>query len=659
VRKIGLGIVLFVCLVVKSCNNPFRPPAPPTPVSPKLVSPENGDTMRPGKVTLLWVYLTPHEVVSYHLQVSKNSSFDHCIIDKKLKESRLSANFSEVGVQYFWRVKVMTKKFGAWSNWSEVWKFTVSLAANNPPDVPSEPSPEHKSTGVSLVPLLNWKSGDPDGDTVTYIIYFGKDSTFTSPLDSIIDKSGGYPVYSSYDKLDTLDSLTVYYWKIVAKDHLGKASYGPVWEFTTGGGGNEPPNKPNISTPSPDSIWIDEVSTFTAQASDPEGDSVRYQFDFGDGSSSDWTSFVPSGEAGSGSHIYKKLGTFHVKARAQDKHGNTSGWSDSLQIEVKIGRGVCWIADHDSLAVIVKAGRRGSIIDVFNIRGWPVTLAVDTIDGCVWIACTYDNSIVKISPTGDEKVYKHGDALPPGPIPHGKSPSTPCIDYRDNRHCWFVLAEVYLIVKFHKDTGEPLQIISDSSAWEDPDHRRHQLPAIALDNERNWMWIAETDYADVSNSYIARYNFSAREFDLRIQGVQATYIEVDPKTHYCWGVEPIEQRVFKVSPEGVLTRLGLRVTNPFSLSVDSERGCVWIGCSRDGEEVIKISTEGEELFRRGVESPVTGIEVDPISGDCWASLVSKLCAVKLSKDSLNIICTVNSNIFRGPSGIAVNPNFEP
>jgi len=44
---------------------------------------------------------------------------------------------------------------------------------NNPPNVPSNPEPSNGSTNVYISVDLNWTGGDPDGDPVTFDIYFG------------------------------------------------------------------------------------------------------------------------------------------------------------------------------------------------------------------------------------------------------------------------------------------------------------------------------------------------------------------------------------------------------------------------------------------------------------------------------------------------------
>lgn len=81
------------------------------------------------------------------------------------------------------------------------------------------------------------------------------------------------------------------------------------------------PNNP------PESLWfwvpamvpkmVDQE--FLARATDPEGDSIQFYFDFGDGSKEWADKFVASGETLSYTHKYRDTGNFTVKVKARDK----------------------------------------------------------------------------------------------------------------------------------------------------------------------------------------------------------------------------------------------------------------------------------------------------------------------------------------------------
>lgn len=81
------------------------------------------------------------------------------------------------------------------------------VAPNNPPSVPSNPNPDNE-TGVSITTTLSWTCSDPDGDSLTYDVYFG-----TSPTPPLVQSNHTSTTYNP----GTLNYGTKYYWKIVRK----------------------------------------------------------------------------------------------------------------------------------------------------------------------------------------------------------------------------------------------------------------------------------------------------------------------------------------------------------------------------------------------------------------------------------------------------------
>ncbi len=77
---------------------------------------------------------------------------------------------------------------------------------------------------------------------------------------------------------------------------------------------------------------------FTATATDPEADSIAIRFSWGDGDTSAWSGFVPSGEAVTMSHTWSASGYYQVKAQAQDRQGRLTAWSRPSYLT--IGEGI-------------------------------------------------------------------------------------------------------------------------------------------------------------------------------------------------------------------------------------------------------------------------------------------------------------------------------
>jgi formylglycine-generating enzyme required for sulfatase activity len=101
--------------------------------------------------------------------------------------------------------------------------------ANIPPDAPTNPSPPDGVTGWVIHPTLTWEGSDPDGDPVTYDVYFEKDDD--SP-DVLVAANLTETTYTT----GWLDVYSTYYWQIVARDEHGDTRSGDVWSFTTGSG---------------------------------------------------------------------------------------------------------------------------------------------------------------------------------------------------------------------------------------------------------------------------------------------------------------------------------------------------------------------------------------------------------------------------------------
>ena len=94
-------------------------------------------------------------------------------------------------------------------------------------------------------------------------------------------------------------------------------------------GGNEPPNKPEIEGPVSGKAGISYDYTFTS--ADPDGDNVSYYIKWGDGGTTDWTTFQASGPPGhSESHTWDEQGTYTIEAKAKDTFDVESEWADFL-----------------------------------------------------------------------------------------------------------------------------------------------------------------------------------------------------------------------------------------------------------------------------------------------------------------------------------------
>lgn len=78
----------------------------------------------------------------------------------------------------------------------------------------------------------------------------------------------------------------------------------------------------------------DDSYTYSTSTSDIEGDDIYYQWDWGDGSTSDWLGPYESGSVVNTSHSWGERGFYGVTVRAKDSQGEISEWSDPLRVHM-------------------------------------------------------------------------------------------------------------------------------------------------------------------------------------------------------------------------------------------------------------------------------------------------------------------------------------
>jgi hypothetical protein len=209
-----------------------------------------------------------------------------------------------------------------WSDWSLEKSITIELT----PPIPSEPD----IGGPDLVDINSYRqysaiSTDPEGYHLIYTFNFGDGYTWSSDL-----VQSGVRVYHSHTYTSVGDkTLTV----TVQNTRGGENENSKTIEVVIPP--NTAPNQPNPPS-GRDEGWPDTNYGFSFSTTDSEGDNIRYEIDWGDGTTT-LTDYYSSGTLATSYHQWSDNGDYYIKVRAQDEHGLWSSWSNSHLITIDTG----------------------------------------------------------------------------------------------------------------------------------------------------------------------------------------------------------------------------------------------------------------------------------------------------------------------------------
>jgi hypothetical protein len=230
--------------------------------------------------------------------------------------------FHTWGNEGTYRIKVIAlDSNGGSSGWSDY--LTITVIANSKPKAPINLfGPSSGFVGIDYCYFA--LATDPDDDKVQYTFDWG-DGTISKT--DLVNSGSVENASHIWSKAET------YRVKCNTTDSRGSSS---MWfkSFNVTIADNDPPDTPNVPS-GPTSGLILTTYNYATSANDPDGDQVRYVFDWGDGTTS-WTGldFINSGSNESIFHKWSKSGTYQVKAMAMDDKGAISGWSNALAVNI-------------------------------------------------------------------------------------------------------------------------------------------------------------------------------------------------------------------------------------------------------------------------------------------------------------------------------------
>ncbi len=198
------------------------------------------------------------------------------------------------------------------------------------------------------------------------------------------------------------------------------------------GCGGKKPSSPVLTIP--DAVIPNIPDTFTAVSTDPDGDNIKYQFEWDTNVLSNWSEFLSSGTMYKTTYAYPNRGKYLLKCQVKDEKGKTQ-WSDPITVICGMGQ-IRWMlpADEDldcefnSTPAIdnqgnIYAGCTEGHLHSLNSSGqeragWPFSSVAEAefmsspaigSDGTIY-ACDRDGDVYAIYSNGNQKWVYHTDA---------------------------------------------------------------------------------------------------------------------------------------------------------------------------------------------------------------------------------------------------------
>jgi len=231
--------------------------------------------------------------------------------------------------------------YGLQSSWSGVLAVDMS---NRAPSQPTNPVPYNGESDVQENPILHWIGDDPDGDIVTFDVYFG----IHSPPPKVVNNQSGLSFHPGI-----LQYQTTYYWQVIAWDCFGGSTSSILWSFTTKSSGNisqEPGDTNQTNAPPVADASFSQRTGFIGSfvilngsgSYDADGFLTSWFWDFGDGTQGTGERTI---------HAYQAFGIYTVVLTVTDDKG-ASG-TDSILIEIGI-------ANHPPTKPVIAGTRIGT-----------------------------------------------------------------------------------------------------------------------------------------------------------------------------------------------------------------------------------------------------------------------------------------------------------
>lgn len=193
------------------------------------------------------------------------------------------------------------------------------------------------------------------------------------------------------------------------KDATGNGIEEYIFYFTTGGDNtNQSPEITGIDMSVTSPVLINTEIQFTANAIDPEGNTLSYRWDFGDGSpKTEWI-------GNSTLHTFDQSGNFLVQVQVSDNNGGFVVASQSIvivtvipddlptqssPITIDTENRIVWSVNPDNNTVTLLNADTFNVIDEVTVGANPTSVAIDN-SGKAWITCRNSDELYVLNTNG-------------------------------------------------------------------------------------------------------------------------------------------------------------------------------------------------------------------------------------------------------------------
>jgi hypothetical protein len=176
-------------------------------------------------ITFEWSAATDPEndVLEYNIIIATDRDMTNVIENKMTTSLQLTVTL-EKKTAYYWKVDALDVDNNQGTE-SEIFAFYTKGEGvlNYAPFTSELVSPENNGQVNATSVSLTWEAADTNaGDTLTYELYFGENSSLTLIDEALIVKS----------QTVLIESGNTYSWKVNVKDQDGAKSIGQIWSFT-------------------------------------------------------------------------------------------------------------------------------------------------------------------------------------------------------------------------------------------------------------------------------------------------------------------------------------------------------------------------------------------------------------------------------------------